>query len=142
MSFQIHIQGPDFSDGNCADIPFPDLFFPESISQEKAGASMVKSVCTPCVRRQDCLDFALENNEQHGIWGGLNAAERNALPQSAKQADQRSKNSVEVKRLMRLGLSLENACAEVGINPTSFMRSQMPSRKNPTMKTQSLKEQA
>lgn len=142
MSFEIHLKGPDFSDGNCANTPFPDLFFPDTTAQEKAGDSMVKNICTPCVRRQECLDFALENNEQHGIWGGLTTTQRNALPQSAKQADQRSKNSVEVKRLMRVGLSLEDACAEVGINPESFRRSQTPSRKTPTMKSQSLKEKA
>ena len=142
VSINIHIQGPDFSDGNCATLPFPDLFFPESIAQEKASIPMIEGICTPCVRRQECLDFAIDNNEQHGIWGGLTTKQRNALPRIAKRVDRRRKNITEVERLMCVGLSLKAACTEVGINPESFRRSQMPSRMNPTMKAQSLKEQA
>ena len=32
-----------------------------------------------CTVRQECLDYALRIREQHGIWGGLNEAERRSL---------------------------------------------------------------
>ena len=31
-----------------------------------------KAICNECPARQECLDYALEIREPHGIWGGLN----------------------------------------------------------------------
>lgn len=39
-------------------------------------AGPAKRVCALCPVRQQCLDLALANNEQHGIWGGMSVHER------------------------------------------------------------------
>ena len=50
---------------NCLGVD-PDLFFPE----RGASTREAKEVCRGCVVREDCLEYALANNENFGIWGG------------------------------------------------------------------------
>ena len=38
--------------------------------------SEAKVVCDECVVRDKCLDFALETNQDWGIWGGMSEDER------------------------------------------------------------------
>ena len=59
---------------NCLGVD-PDLFFPE----RGASTKEAKQVCQGCVVREDCLEYALENSEKFGIWGGLSERERRRL---------------------------------------------------------------
>lgn len=60
--------------GNCLGID-PDLFYPER------GVSSVnaKLVCEGCVVSQECLDYAIDNGEKFGIWGGKSERERRTI---------------------------------------------------------------
>jgi len=58
----------------------PDLFFPVGTT----GLALVqiehaKKVCAECKVTEECLDFALESNQDSGIWGGLSEEERRAI---------------------------------------------------------------
>src|SRR5438552_199753 len=37
----------------------------------------VRAVCDGCLVRDTCLEFALEHDERHGVWGGLSTREPN-----------------------------------------------------------------
>lgn len=37
---------------------------------------MAKAVCARCALRVDCLDYALETDQQDGVWGGTTPWER------------------------------------------------------------------
>jgi WhiB family redox-sensing transcriptional regulator len=50
----------------------PALFFTEA-GESTAEA---KRVCAACPVRAECLDFALEQDDRWGIWGGLDRRER------------------------------------------------------------------
>ncbi|WP_300342234.1 WhiB family transcriptional regulator [Nesterenkonia sp.] len=53
----------------------PEAFFPE-----KGGSTRdAKKVCAACTVKQECLDYALANDERFGIWGGLSERERRKL---------------------------------------------------------------
>ena len=57
----------------------PDTFFPE-----KGGSTReAKRICKICEVRQECLDYALENDERFGIWGGMSERERRKLKRLA-----------------------------------------------------------
>jgi len=59
---------------NCLGVD-PDLFFPV-----RGGSTReAKEVCRGCVVRQECLQYALDNSERFGIWGGLSERERRGL---------------------------------------------------------------
>lgn len=57
----------------------PEIFFPE-----KGGSTRdAKKVCAACDVRSQCLEAALENDERHGIWGGLSERERRRAHRSS-----------------------------------------------------------
>jgi WhiB family redox-sensing transcriptional regulator len=57
---------------------------PESFFPEKGGSTReAKRVCTGCVVRAECLDYALAHDERFGIWGGLSERERRRLKRQA-----------------------------------------------------------
>ncbi len=62
------------ADALCAETD-PEAFFPE-----KGGSTRdAKRICDGCEVRQQCLEYALENDERFGIWGGLSERERRKL---------------------------------------------------------------
>lgn len=57
---------------------------PESFFPEKGGSTReAKRICSTCEVRRECLEFALENDERFGIWGGLSERERRRLKRAA-----------------------------------------------------------
>ena len=57
----------------------PEAFFPE-----KGGSTReAKRVCRSCEVRAECLEYALENDERFGIWGGLSERERRRVKREA-----------------------------------------------------------
>jgi WhiB family redox-sensing transcriptional regulator len=57
----------------------PEAFFPE-----KGGSiSYAKKICENCSVVDKCLDYALENDERFGIWGGLSERERRTYKRKA-----------------------------------------------------------
>ena len=66
------------SDSLCAQTD-PEAFFPE-----KGGSTRdAKKICSSCEVRTHCLEYALENDERFGIWGGLSERERRKLRKRA-----------------------------------------------------------
>ena len=72
-------------DSACRDTD-PDLFFPvgttgpaiEQIEQAKA-------VCRQCSAQSLCLEYAIDTNQDSGIWGGTSEDERRQLRKAAQQ---------------------------------------------------------
>ncbi len=56
---------------NCLGVE-PNLFYPE----RGASTREAKEVCRGCAVRDDCLEYAINNGEKFGIWGGLSERER------------------------------------------------------------------
>jgi WhiB family redox-sensing transcriptional regulator len=63
--------------------PFSDVFFPppqfERKQDRREREGRAKAICRTCPVQHECLDYALAIREPHGIWGGLNEAERRAI---------------------------------------------------------------
>ncbi len=58
----------------CKQYP-PEMFFPS----DGVGVTRAQQVCGGCVVRQECLDYALENRVDHGVWGGASERERRKI---------------------------------------------------------------
>jgi len=66
-------------DAACRDTE-PDLFFPiGSTGAAVEQISAAKAVCMQCLARPECLEFALETNQDSGVWGGASEDERRAI---------------------------------------------------------------
>ncbi len=63
--------------------PQAAVFFPPSHPERKDDKAereeRAKTICAQCSVREACLDYAVRIREAHGIWGGLNEAERRPL---------------------------------------------------------------
>ena len=63
--------------------PQAAIFFPPSHFERKeekeARERRAKTICQTCPVRKPCLEYALGIREPHGIWGGLNEAERKQI---------------------------------------------------------------
>ncbi|MFM7062143.1 MAG: WhiB family transcriptional regulator [Actinomycetes bacterium] len=63
--------------------PQASLFFPPPHFERKvhrlARERQAKQICSACLVREECLDYALAVGEPHGVWGGMNENERRDL---------------------------------------------------------------
>src|SRR5690606_31068355 len=86
-SGQASVTAPDLSWrdlGACQGMP-ADLFSPErGDSTEEA-----KEVCRGCVVRAQCLEYALENSERFGIWGGTSERQRRRMRRARRTGERR-----------------------------------------------------
>ena len=59
----------------------PDLFFPPTYGGSyKSVVREAKAICMRCAIRRECLERAVADNEELGIWGGTTPWERSLLP--------------------------------------------------------------
>lgn len=76
--------------GPCADSD-PTWWYPEHGDYDRdLGVRYAKMLCVsacPELTRLACLRFALDAGETHGIWGGLDPAERFALTRLQRAND-------------------------------------------------------
>lgn len=53
----------------------PETFFPS----DGVGVEVAKRICANCVVRTECLEYALANHIDHGVWGGTSERERRRI---------------------------------------------------------------
>ncbi len=64
--------------GDLASYFFPPHHF-ERKPEKDFREGMARSLCRRCPVQQDCLNYSIQVEESHGIWGGLNELERKQL---------------------------------------------------------------
>lgn len=67
--------------GNCATHP-PDTFFPS----DGVGVEVARRICDGCPVQQRCLEYALRNRIDHGVWGGTSERQRRRILKSRRDA--------------------------------------------------------
>ncbi|WP_431983904.1 WhiB family transcriptional regulator [Streptomyces qinglanensis] len=72
----------------------PELFFPIG----NTGPALIqieeaKTVCYRCPVMEKCLEWALETNQDSGVWGGMAEDERRALKRRAARRRARNRPS-------------------------------------------------
>ena len=60
--------------GKCAELP-PETFFPS----DGVGVQVASAICADCPQRAPCLEYALTNRIDHGVWGGTSERERRRI---------------------------------------------------------------
>ena len=65
----------------------PELFVPVGTTGPAlAQVEEAKKVCRRCEVREECLRWALEAGQDHGVWGGMSEDERRAMKRRASRA--------------------------------------------------------
>jgi WhiB family transcriptional regulator, redox-sensing transcriptional regulator len=65
--------------GRCRDLP-PEIFFPS----DGVGVEVARHYCAECPVKGPCLEYALENHIEHGVWGGASERERRRIARSRR----------------------------------------------------------
>jgi len=68
------------SQGKCASLP-PAIFFPN----DGVGVEIARRICADCPVKATCLEYALENHIDHGVWGGASERERRRILRRRRQ---------------------------------------------------------
>jgi len=68
----------------------PELFFPVAAQgPAREEIARAKAVCAGCRVRRQCLQFALDTSQMHGVWGGTTEDER--LPHVRREHELRER---------------------------------------------------
>jgi WhiB family redox-sensing transcriptional regulator len=60
--------------GKCRDV-HPAVFFPS----DGVGVEVARKLCAECPVKAPCLEYAIENRIDHGVWGGASERERRRI---------------------------------------------------------------
>ena len=72
------------------------MFFPE-----QGEPSSARRVCVRCPVRQPCLEYALVTGQEHGVWGGSTARERNLIRRGGLTVDELLARPIRPRRPRR-----------------------------------------
>ncbi len=65
----------------------PELFFPiGNTGPALTQVTRAKAVCASCIVEEVCLQWAMANNQDSGVWGGKSEEERRSLKRRAARA--------------------------------------------------------
>jgi WhiB family redox-sensing transcriptional regulator len=67
--------------GNCREHP-PSTFFPS----DGVGVDIARRICVDCPVKEPCLEYALHNGVDHGVWGGTSERERRRIARARRLA--------------------------------------------------------
>jgi WhiB family redox-sensing transcriptional regulator len=67
--------------GRCAELP-PAVFFPS----DGVGVQEAQRICADCAVAEACLEYALVNHIDHGVWGGKSERERRRILRRRRSA--------------------------------------------------------
>jgi WhiB family redox-sensing transcriptional regulator len=76
------VLGKWIEEGRCPEVGPEPWFPPKGHSDAEA-----KAICAECEVREQCLAYAIEADEEHGMWGGLNRAERIRVLRTRREAE-------------------------------------------------------
>jgi len=68
-------------EANCRGVD-TNVLYPKA--NDAAGNKVAKKICELCPVREPCLDYAIENNQEHGVWGGVSEKERRRITRNRR----------------------------------------------------------
>ena len=80
LLFQSAVDMKWHDEGTCNSVD-PELFFVEQAGSDNPEA---RKICRECPVKVKCLQFALDNEEEFGVWGGLTPNGRNRFRRKYK----------------------------------------------------------
>ena len=70
---------PNFAQAVCATIEDKDFFFPDGRIDEAERLPQLRALCSSCIHRKECLEYAISRQIPYGVWGGSTPKERAAI---------------------------------------------------------------
>lgn len=107
----------------CAAKPTELFFGAREAAKTAASNRAAKKVCATCSVQDPCLNYALDNNERWGVWGGLTPRERSKMLTA--------RESLRVSRAVLRHVTDEQACGKVTREEAGTLATSGPSEDTP-----------
>jgi WhiB family redox-sensing transcriptional regulator len=120
-TFDFFVDLPRFAEAKCADAEDKDLFFPNNRTQEAERLHQLKAICASCIHEKECLEYALEKQIIHGIWGGSTPTERDAVVVKDKNVTFKGM-ALGIIQLHKKGLSVNEIAGQLNTSPSYAKR--------------------
>ena len=75
------------SAGKCRELS-PSIFFPS----DGVGVEVARRICADCPVKAPCLEYAMSNHIDHGVWGGTSERERRRIARRRRLAAEQAGN--------------------------------------------------
>src|SRR5438094_7301592 len=82
--------------GKCRDV-HPAVFFPS----DGVGVEVARKLCADCPAKAACLEYAIANRIDHGVWGGASERERRRIMRQRRLDPQPESQAVELQTVER-----------------------------------------
>ncbi|MGH9019764.1 MAG: WhiB family transcriptional regulator [Acidimicrobiales bacterium] len=69
------------ADGKCREYP-AGVFFP----RDGLGVIKAQRICATCPVADQCLEYAIDNHVDHGVWGGKSERERRRIARARRRS--------------------------------------------------------
>ena len=76
----------------CLGTDYADLWFEHDYAPPPLA---VRQICGSCPVQTQCLDYALQNNEEYGVWGGTTPRQRRAMRRSIQHGTWNAYNNLK-----------------------------------------------
>lgn len=73
---------------SCSDAPANIFFLENEPAATKAQVAKARALCDVCPVQVRCLEYALNNKEHYGIWGGKSPRERREMLRERRRLEQ------------------------------------------------------
>ena len=103
---------PNFPEAECAKLDDKDFFFPDSQVELQERLPRLTTLCSQCVHKAKCLEFALETEQDDGFWAGTTPEHRKLLRKKKTRVHNRQDQIVE---LLSQGLTRSQIAETLGI---------------------------
>lgn len=83
---KLRLQPQDWAEEALCNQVDPELFYPEP-EGSKLAVRQAKRLCASCPAQRACVEYALRNREEFGVWGGTTEQERRRLFRQADRSN-------------------------------------------------------
>ena len=120
-SFAIFPLLPKLSEAACRDYAFPDVFVPVGKKDEADRLPFLQMICGGCIEREECLEFALEQQIPYGIWAGTTPDMRKQMKERPRGRAMEVTVADRIRELFNKGKSPQHIARLLGVE-TSYVK--------------------
>jgi len=107
---------PRFSNALCAKLDDKDYFFPTGKVQEAERLPNLQAICSVCLHREECAEYAIKEKIEFGIWGGTTLTMRRRFFDQHFVIAERKGNAKFVRKMHDEGCTPEHIASYLRVN--------------------------
>jgi len=107
---------PRFPNALCAKLDDKDYFFPTGKVQEAERLPNLQAICSVCLHREECAEYAIKEKIEFGIWGGTTLTMRRRFFDQHFVIAERKGNAKFVRKMHDEGCTPEHIASYLRVN--------------------------